>query len=80
MRGWETTPRPITRGTMEIIIRDKNKTYKQFSHRSAVEETLKKEWGTQGLSDEQIDKAKYIEKKLGIDHSSVKAHIIDEVK
>jgi len=65
---------------MEIIIRDKNKTYKQFSHRSSVEETLKKEWGTQGLSDEQIDKAKHIERKLDIEQSSVKAHIIDETK
>jgi hypothetical protein len=65
---------------MEIIIRDRNKRYKQFSHRSSVEETLKKEWGTQGLTDEQIDKAKFIERKLGIDHSSVKAHIIDETK
>lgn len=65
---------------MEIIIRDKNKVYKQFRHRSAVEETLKKEWGTQGLSDEQIDKAKHIERKSGLGQSSVKAHIIDETK
>jgi hypothetical protein len=65
---------------MEIIIRDKDKKYKQFSHRSSVEEILKKEWGTQGLSDEQIDKAKHIERKLDIEQSSVKAHIIDETK
>jgi hypothetical protein len=65
---------------MEIIIRDKNKRYKQFSHRSSVEETLKKEWGTQGLTDEQIDRAKFIENKVGSDRSSVKAHIIDETK
>jgi hypothetical protein len=65
---------------MEIIIRDRNKVYKQFRHRSGVEEAIKKEWGTQGLSDEQIDKAKHIERNSGLDHSSVKAHIIDGTK
>ena len=64
---------------MEIIIRDRNKTYKQFRHRSGVEEAIRKEWGTQGVSDEKLDKMKWIEKKMGMNQSAVKAHIVDEI-
>jgi len=62
---------------MEIIIRDKNKKYKQFAHRSGVEETLRKEWGVGGVTDEQLDRMKFLEKKADMSHSSVKAHVVD---
>ena len=64
---------------MEIIIRDRNKTYKQFRHRSGVEEAIRKEWGTQGVSDEKLEKMKWIENKSGLKKSSVKSHVIDEI-
>jgi hypothetical protein len=64
---------------MEIIIRDRNKRYKQFRHRSGVEETMRREWGTQGMSDEQVDRLKWIEKKSDMNHSSIRSHVVDEV-
>ncbi len=63
---------------MEIIIRSKDKKYKQFAHRSGVEEALRKEWGTTGVTDEQLDRMKFLERKSGMNHSSVKAHVVDE--
>ena len=59
---------------MEIIIRGKGrKNYKSFRHRSGVEEAMRKEWGTTGVTDSELDKMKYIEKKLEMRQSSVKA-------
>jgi hypothetical protein len=80
---WGPLIRPpvrFQRGKMEIIIRDKNKKYKQFAHRSGVEETIRKEWGTSGVTDAQLDRMKFIERQAGMNHSSVKAHVVDEHK
>jgi hypothetical protein len=34
--------------------------------RSEIETNMRKEWGTSGLTDEQIDKCKHLEKKAEI--------------
>jgi hypothetical protein len=64
---------------MEIIIREKNKSYKQFRHRSGAEEAIRKEWGTQSMSDEKLDKLKWLEKKSEMNHSSIKQTVIDKI-
>jgi len=65
---------------MEIIIRGKTKFGRT---RSEQEENLRKEWGPT-IKDEQLDKLKYIEKKLNDKERSndnfIPAGMIDEVK
>ena len=65
---------------MEIIIRGKSGLGKS---RSEQEQNLRKEWGPT-LTDEQLDKAKYIEKKVkevtGADRSFVGAMDTEKVK
>lgn len=74
------TPRPILSGYfMEIIIRNKGG-YRQWRHRSGAEEALRKEWGVGGVTDEQLDKMKWVEKKSEMNHSSVKQTVIGNVK
>lgn len=65
---------------MEIIIKGKVKIGRV---RSEHEENMRKEWGGT-ITDVQLDKLKYIEKKLreetGSKNNFVPAHLIDEVK
>ncbi len=65
-----------------IIIKWKEPKWKKS--RSEIEKTLRKEgWGT-SLSDEQIDKCSYLERKVkdkhGLDKTHIKSTIIDRVK
>ena len=48
--------------------------------RSEIEKNLMKEWGTAGLTGEQIDKCKYLEKKTGLDQGFFDSGVIDRVK
>lgn len=48
--------------------------------RSEVETNLRQEWGSSSWTDEQIDKARYIEKKYGITEGWVDTGIVDKVK
>ena len=56
---------------MEIIIRGKNKFGRNRSER---EENLRKEWG-QTMTDEQLDKVKWLEKKVKEGNGSETTHI-----
>ncbi len=40
--------------------------------RSEIEANMRKEWGTSGLTDEQIDKCKFLEKKAEIKEGFIK--------
>lgn len=68
---------------VEIIIRGKNKQHKLGKTRSEQEENLRKEWGYT-ISDEQLDKLRFIEKKKNQADGSTKnfipGHQIDLVK
>lgn len=61
-----------------IIIKDRTARFGKT--RSEQAENLKKEWGCGGLTDEQIDKCKHLEKKLGLKHGLLKQSVIDSVK
>ena len=46
--------------------------------RSEIETNMQKEWGTSALTDEQIDKCKFQEKKAGITEGFIKdSRLID---
>jgi len=66
---------------MNIIIRGKHDHVGKT--RSQQEETLRKEWGPT-MSDEQLDKLKYIERGLkgstGSDKNFIPGHEIDKIK
>jgi hypothetical protein len=70
------TGRPI----MEIIIRGKSKFGRT---RSEQEQNLRKEWGGT-ITDEQLDKMKYLEKKakevVGSTENFISAITVDKVK
>jgi hypothetical protein len=65
---------------MEIIVRGKSKIGRT---RSEQEENLRKEWGST-ITDEQLDKMKFLEKKVregtGSVDNFIGAHIIDDIK
>ena len=48
--------------------------------RSEIETNLRKEWGSSGLTDEQIDKCRYLEKKTGLDKGFFDTGVIDRTK
>ncbi len=60
---------------MLIIIADKHGLGKS---RSEIETNLHKEWGSAALSHEEIDKAKFVEKKTG--RKWIDKGIINEIK
>jgi len=66
---------------MEIIIRGKHDHFGKT--RSEQETNMRKEWGST-MSDEQLDKLKFIEKKkkeqTGSSKNFIPGHHIDEVK
>ena len=68
---------------MEIIIRGKNEQHKLGKTRSEQETNLRKEWGFT-MSDEQLDKCKWLEKKKkevdGSTKNFIPGHHIDEVE
>ena len=68
---------------MYIIVKGKNKHQRVGLTRSEQEENLRKEWG-ETMTDEQLDKLKYIEKKKKEGDGSTKNFItgidIDKVK
>jgi len=69
---------------MEIIIRKSSKHHEIFGKtRSEQEINLRKEWGP-SLTDEQLDKLKYIEKRhkdnTGSSKNFIGAENIDELK
>jgi len=69
--------------TFQIIIKGKNRHQKLGKTRSQQEENLRKEWGFT-MTDEQLDKCKYAERKLkektGQDKLFIPGHLINEVK
>jgi hypothetical protein len=48
--------------------------------RSDIETNLRKEWGTSSLTDEQIDKCRYIERKLETNVGFVDTGMINAVE
>lgn len=66
---------------MDVIIK---KPKPKGRTRSKIEKQLEKEWGSTGLTEEQIDKCAYLERKVkekhGADKSFFKQHHIDKVK
>jgi len=66
---------------MDIIIK---KSKPRGRTRSSIEKRLAKEWGSTGLTEEQIDKCEYLERevkdKYGADKSMFKQHHVDKVK
>jgi len=68
---------------MEIIIRGKNEHQKFGKTRSEQEENLRKEWGST-ITDEQLDKLKFHERKIkektGLKKNFVRGQVIDRVK
>lgn len=68
--------------TFQIIIKGKERHHKLGKTRSEQEQNLRKEWGFT-ISDEQLDKLKFIEKKnkeqTGSKKNFVGGHLIDEV-
>jgi hypothetical protein len=48
--------------------------------RAEIETNLQKEWGVSGLSDEQIDKCRYLEKKTDLKDGFMPGKIIDRVR
>jgi hypothetical protein len=69
--------------TFQIIIKGKDKQHKLGKTRSQQEENIRKEWG-HTMTDEQLDKLKFHEKRMkeqtGSTKNFVRGHIIDEVK
>jgi len=68
---------------MEIIIRGKDEQHKFGKTRSEHEENMRKEWGST-MTDEQLDKLKFLERKKKEYDGSTKNFFtgidIDEVK
>lgn len=66
-----------------IIIKGKDKHQKFGTTRSEQEENMRKEWGCT-MSDEQLDKCKYLEKKIkdktGLAKNFIRGQDIDEVR
>jgi len=66
-----------------IIIKGKDRQHKLGKTRSEQEENIRKEWG-KTMSDEQLDKCKFLEKKKkdynGSTKNFIPGHYIDEVK
>jgi hypothetical protein len=48
--------------------------------RSDIEQNLKKEWGTSSLTDEQIDKCRYLEKKTELKEGFMDTGVINRVR
>jgi len=69
--------------TFQIIIKGKNAHHKMGKTRSEQEENIRKEWGPT-MTDEQLDKVKYLERKKkeqdGSDKNFFRGQDIDEVK
>ncbi len=63
-----------------LIITSKNKHRHMGSTRSQIETNLKKDWGSSSLTEEQIDKCKYLEKKIGLTKGMIDTGVIDRVK
>ncbi len=68
--------------TFQIIIKGKNEHEKFGRTRSEQEKNLRKEWGPT-MTDSQLDKLKFHEKRLkkatGSTKNFVRGHVIDEV-
>ena len=68
---------------MEIIIRGKNRHDKFGKTRSEHEKNLRKEWG-RTMTDEQLDKLKYLERKIkessGQTKNFIRGQDIDKIK
>lgn len=66
---------------MDIIIR---KSKPKGRTRSIIEKQLAKEWGSTGLTEEQVDKCEFLERavkdKYGADKSFFKQHHVDKVE
>lgn len=66
--------------TFQIIIKDKDRHHKFGRTRSEQEENMRKEWGFT-MSDEQLDKCRFIERKNkernGSTKNFVRGHVID---
>ena len=67
---------------MEIIIRGKDSQHKYGKTRSEQETNMRKEWGST-MTGEQLDKCKFLERKIKEKNGSTKnfipCHNIDEV-
>jgi hypothetical protein len=48
--------------------------------RAEIETNLKKEWGVASLSEEQIDKCRYLERKTELKDGFMPTGVIDRVK
>ena len=48
--------------------------------RSEIEENLQKEWGSSCWTEEQIDKAKYAEKKLDMNEGFLPTSVVQRIK
>ncbi len=69
--------------TMLIITSKKSNTmgaHRLGRGRSEIETNLLKEWGTAALTEEQIDKCKYLEKKTELKEGFFQSTVIDRVK
>jgi len=68
--------------TFQIIIKGQNEHQKFGKTRSEQETNMRKEWG-RTMTNEQLDKCKYIERKIkdktGSTKNFIPAHHIDEV-
>lgn len=69
--------------TIQIIIKGKDKHHKIGKTRSEQEENIRKEWGFT-MTDEHLDKCKFIERKIkdqtGRKKVFIPGHIINELK
>lgn len=69
--------------TFQIIIKGKDSHHKFGKTRSEQEENMRKEWG-QTMTDEQLDKLKYIERKIkencGQEKNFIRGQDIDKVE
>jgi len=69
--------------TFQIIIKGKGKHHNFGKTRSEQEENMRKEWG-HTMTDEQLDKLKFHEKrtkeKTGQDKGFLPGHVIEKIK
>ena len=63
---------------VNIII--KNRPFRFGKSRSEHEQNLRKDWGCRTLTDTQLDKCKWLEKKVGVRKSYFDQSQIDAVK
>lgn len=61
-----------------IIIKDRPHRFGKT--RSEHEKNIRKEWGMKTLTDEQLDKCKYLEKKVGVKKSYFDQSQIGQVR